>query len=207
MPTPPHIDACNRVLIVEGYSDLLFYAELLEFIGKLDGVFIKHFNGREDLAVKLETFLSPQLLQSKSVIGIIVDADADASAVATQLTQVLLKASGQTVKPGAWTNGNPRIGLFIAPDGKSKGEIESLVWQAWAADPNNTRPKQCVEAFVNCMKTAGFEPHSPDKGYVSSLLAIRNDDDPRLGPGARTRKIFDFNRSEYTALKTFLSGI
>jgi len=167
---------------------------------------MKHFNGREDLTTKLETFLTPQLLTSKAVVGIVVDANGNPSRTSTELSQLLSGISGQTVSVGTWSAGTPKIGLFVAPDGKSTGEIESLVWQAWAADPANAKPRQCIESYVGCMNAVGFKSQSPDKGLVSSLLAIRNDDDPRLGPGARTKRIFDFNRPQYSPLKIFLSG-
>jgi hypothetical protein len=55
------------------------------------------------------------------------------------------------------------------------------------------------------MEKAGFAARSPDKGLIGALLAIGNDDDPRLGPGARA-KVFDLNRVEYSELKLFLGG-
>jgi hypothetical protein len=206
MPEAPKLENCGRVLIVEGYSDLLFYAELLEVLEKHGQVFIKHFNGRSDLPTKLETFLTPQLLALKQAVGIIVDADANAQSTVSEFTGVLTRITGQSVINGSWTSAQPRIGLFVTPDGNSNGEVETLVWQAWSGDPANQRPRQCVDDFVACMRSAGFEAQSTDKGFVSSLLAIRNDDDPRLGPGARAN-IFDFDRPEFSQLKQFLSAI
>jgi hypothetical protein len=74
MSVRPNIKDYSRILIVEGYSDLLFYAEVLERIDKT-GVFIKEMNGRESLGEKLDAFLTPVLLAEKESIGIIVDAD------------------------------------------------------------------------------------------------------------------------------------
>ena len=190
--------------MVEGYGDLLFYAELLETLGLYGQVFIKQFNGRGDLATKLETFLTPELLASKAAFGLLVDADTNAQSTASEFSRVLLRITRQTVSHGAWTQGPPRIGLFVTPDGTSDGEIETLVWQAWSSDPANSGPRRCVDDFITCMRGAGFTPDSPHKGLVSALLAIRHDDDPRLGPGARA-KVFDFGRPEFLALREFLS--
>jgi len=209
MPNAPKIENCDRLLLVEGYSDLLFYAELLKALGRHEGVFIKPVTGRSNLTVNLDTFLTPQLLAEKTAIGLIVDADTNAQGISDSLSGVLSKVTGQVVSAGNWTNGKPRIGFFVVPDGSSSGEIESLVWQAWAGDPANSRSRQCVESYVGCMNEAGFQPHSPHKGLISSLLAIRYDEDPRLGPGARGARegIFDFTRPEYNPLKTFLSKL
>jgi hypothetical protein len=206
MAEAPKLETCDRVLIVEGYSDLLFYAELLEALGKHGGVFIKHFNGRPDLATKLETFLTPQLLTTKQALGVIVDADTNPQGTSVQLAQLLTRLTGQTVAAGMWTAGKPRIGLFVTPDGTSAGEVETLAWRAWSSDPANAQPRRCIDEFVACMSKAGFTARSSDKGVVSALLAIRNDDDPRLGPGARA-KVFDFARPEFSPLKQFLSAL
>src|SRR5881628_1162538 len=104
MPAPPKLENCDRVLIVEGYSDLLFYAELLEALGRHGQVFIKHFNGRSDLATKLETFLTPQLLATKQAFAVIVDADSNARKTASELVRLLAGVTGQAVAAGAWTN-------------------------------------------------------------------------------------------------------
>ena len=101
--------------------------------------------------------------------------------------------------------GQPNIGLFVTPDGNSNGEIETLVWRAWSNDPANEQPRQCIVDFVDCMTKASLKAKSPDKGLLNALLAIRNDEDPRLGPGARA-KVFDFDRPEYAQLKEFLSA-
>jgi hypothetical protein len=199
-----YIEDFERLLLVEGYSDLRFYAELLEHVGKAGQVFIKDFSGREELASKLAAFLTPQLLSMKIAIGVVVDADEDARQAERALAGALSRATQQEVNAGKWTNGRPRVGLFVAPGQGQPGEIETLVWRAWAEERANTPQRDCIERFVACMSGAGAIPRSRDKGFVSALLAIRNDDDPRLGPGAQAR-IFDFNRPEYEALKQFLA--
>ena len=55
------------------------------------------------------------------------------------------------------------------------------------------------------MAIVGYHAQSPDKGLLSTLLAIRYDEDPRLGPGAR-RKVFDLQRHEFAKLREFLSN-
>jgi hypothetical protein len=43
------------------------------------------------------------------------------------------------------------------------------------------------------------------KGLIGALLAVKSDEDPRLGPGAR-ENVFDLARPELTKLREFLSG-
>ncbi len=198
------IEDFDRVLGVEGYSDLLFFAELLEEIGKHGRVFIKEIEGTFGLEKKLEALISPALLSAKKKIGFIFDADTDAHSTRNKLQRLLSTLTGQAVKDGEWTNGVPQIGLFIVPGGSVNGEIETLVWQSWTSDPANAGQRQCIEQFIACMQNQQAKSRSADKAPVGALLAIRYDDDPRLGPGARAN-VFDLRRPEYDSLKTFLA--
>jgi hypothetical protein len=199
------IEDFDRVLVVEGYGDLLFYAEVLEFVGKLEQVFIKQLGGNSDLERKLETLVNPVMLARKKSIAFVFDADENPQSTRQSLEHSLSRLTGQQVRDGQWTQGTPKIGLFIVPGNGTKGEIETLVWRSWAADPANAGQKQCIEDYLACMRAGNAVARSPDKGLVGALLAVRYDEDPRLGPGARA-KVFDLNRPELQNLRNFLAG-
>jgi hypothetical protein len=199
------IEDYDRVLVVEGYGDLLFYAEVLEELGRDEKVFIKELGGNFGIRAKLETFVNPGLLNSKSAIAFIFDADTSPDVTRNSREQLLSELTGQAVVDAKWTAGKPSIGLFIVPGGNQVGEIETLVWNSWANDAQNARQKQCIESYITCMQGAGATAHSEAKGLVGALLAIKCDDDPRLGPGARNN-VFDLTRPELLPLRTFLSG-
>lgn len=206
----PKLEQCARVLVVEGYSDLLFFAEVLESLGNPSGVFIQELGGsgnfrrnRRRMKPALETFLAPSLLAQKTAIGVVVDADTNPAATSQTLETVLSTITDQPVKTGTWTAGPPSIGLFVVPGGGRPGEIETLVWEAWSSDPANAGPKTCVDTFLACMDSHGKTAHSPDKGRIGALLSVLSDEDPRLGPGARDR-VFDFTRPELQPLLAFL---
>ena len=217
MPNPQRsLNGSPRLLIVEGYSDLRFYAEYLEHLGRYgDDVFIEDLKGGKNLSAKLRVLLRPDFLLSerKTKIGIIVDADitparSQTSAAAAKIDSVrniLHEITGRRIDHGLWDEreGQCKMGFFVAPDGQSDGEVETLVWKAWASDPKNSATRQCIQNYVACMKSTGLEAKSPDKGLIHSFTAIANDEDPRLGPTAQTGK-FDFNRPEFDPLRNFL---
>jgi hypothetical protein len=200
----PRIDDFKQVLFVEGDSDLHFYKALLRSRFDLE-VFIRNCQGRDQTKKTLELDVKPSFLAEKSHLAVIVDADHDARAPSDSFTNLLEKLTGQKVVAGRWTAGQPRVGLWIAPDGKNAGEIETLVWQAWSSNSSNAKPKACIESFVACMAKTGCHAKSPDKALVGSLLAVCNDDDPRLGPGARAG-VFDFESPAFAPLLEFLKG-
>jgi len=199
------IENFDQVLVVEGYGDLLFYAELLEELGAHEKVFIKELGGKSGIKTNLDTFINPDLLRSKAAIAFIFDADTAPVTTRNSLQNLLSEIIGKPVVDGQWSGGNPNIGLFIVPGGDQAGEIETLVWDSWAGDPSNAAEKRCVEGYISCMQTAGAAAHSPAKGQIGALLAIKNDEDPRLGPGARG-KVFNLERPELQKLRGFLSG-
>jgi hypothetical protein len=202
----PKIENFTRVLVVEGYSDQLFYLAVLKAIGKEGLVFVKEFGGKDNLKEKLDTFITPQLLAEKTHIAVIVDADKSPEGTFTSLSTRLAELTKQQIQPsGMWTNGSPRSGLFVAPDVRTSGEIETLVWRAWSAISSNATAKAHVEDYIAKMKNAGHSAHSPDKGLLGALLAILNDEDPRLGAGAR-EGVFDFTTPEFRELREFFAA-
>lgn len=199
-------EASTRVLVVEGHSDMYFYLAVLKAIGKEGMVYVQQFGGKDNLKANLENLINPLLLSEKSHIAVIVDADESAEGTFTSLSTRLAELTQQEIQPsGMWTNGSPRIGLFIAPDAITPGEIETLVWRAWSAVPSNGAMKGHVEDYIARMADAGHRAHSPDKGLLGALLAVLNDEDPRLGAGAR-EGVFDFATPEFRALREFLAA-
>lgn len=199
---------CLKVLVVEGYGDLTFYAEFLDRLGKYDGVFIQNMGGRERLMAELETFISPALLATKSHIAVILDNDDASPDFAGRVKGKLDALTRRSLSEGQWTEGAPdaKVGFFIAPAPGEVGEIEDLVWQAIAGDPTHAEEVHCVGNYLACMK-AGETLASPRiaKRRLGSWLAVHHEDDPRLGPAARGQKI-DFSAPALGRLKTFLSN-
>jgi hypothetical protein len=205
MAGKPKIEESDRILVAEGYGDLLFYAEVLEDLG-VEKVFIQEIGGNAGRSSKLKAFVNQGLLGSKSSIAFIFDADSEPEATRTSLQNLLSGITGQSIIDGQWSVGMPKIGLLIVPGGNQTGEIETLVWNSWANNAANAEQKQCVEDYMACMQTASAKAHSPAKGLIGALLAVKSDEDPRLGPGAR-QNVFDLGRPEFQKLREFLSGL
>lgn len=195
----------EKVLVVEGHDDLFFYAEILEDVGKHNQVFIKPLGGKSNFLTLLPTFITPTRLERNVSLGFIVDADENPDGTKRSLEKLLSELTGQTVVEGQWTAGKPKIGLLIMPGGAAKGEIETLVWQSWSSQPANDGQRQCIVDFVKCMSDQGVVAKSMDKALLGSLLAIKHDEDPRLGPSTKA-KVFDLKHPHFDVLRQFMSG-
>jgi len=199
---------CSKVLVVEGYGDLTFYAEFLERLGKFEGVFIQNMGGRERLMVELDTFINPPLLANKTHIAVILDNDDASPDFADRVKNKLDELTQRSLAEGKWTERTPdaKVGFFIAPAPGEVGEIEDLVWEALVGDATRAEEIRCVENYLACMKAGETAANRRiAKRKLGSWLAVHHEDDPRLGPAARDRKI-DFNAPPLARLKTFLSG-
>ena len=197
------------ILFVEGYSDLTFYAELMEHIGLIDRCFIQDLGGkgREKLRNEASLLLKPDNLARISAVGVLLDADDDA-ARAFELARNALKDVVEVEIPrmGEWVqagDSNVRFGVFIVGGTGQQVEVESLAWAAWSGKRDNRTFRGCVDDFVKCAAGCGKKLKSIDKVRIGAVLSVLNEDDPRLGPGT-SAKAFDFEAAEFAALRKFL---
>lgn len=198
------------VLFVEGYSDLTFYIELMEDLGKDKQTFIQDLGGNGRALLEKEVFLllKPDNLDKIRTVTVLLDADDDGEAAFRSAQAALKAALGVIIsQPGTWMigpNGKTKFGVFIVGGSDGRGEVETLAWAAWRNQTANIPLADKVEQFV---RDATPEPQQLPKPYkvrIGTMLAIRHTDDPRLGPGARDG-VFDFAAPELAELRKFLS--
>lgn len=199
---------CDKLLFVEGATDSMFYRAFLKHIGRLDGVWVRDFGSKSKILKRsaLEDAMRPDRLKTKRAVAILVDADDNPSGTIHSLRDSLKAILGREVTEGGWSAGEPRVGFFVTPDGKSPGEIETLVWSVWSEKAGHAEGKQSVLDHLARMEAAGWPAKSPDKARIAAFLAAAYDEDPRLGAGARER-LFDFDDPGFDRLREFLKGL
>lgn len=196
---------CDKLLFVEGATDSMFYRAFLKHIGCIDGVWVKDFGGKNKLLKRnvLADALRPDQLETKRAVAIMVDADDNASGTIQSLGNSLKAIFDRDVAESEWSEGEPRVGFFVTPDGASSGEIETLVWNVWSEKKEHAAGKESVLMHLTKMESAGWKSKSPDKGRIAAFLAAAYDEDPRLGAGAREGQ-FDFDDPGFGRLRKFL---
>ncbi len=208
MRAPKKIEDFRKVLVVEGYSDRHFCAEFLAHLGRDNQVFIEILDGGGNLEKALTALLNRRLLAEKTHIGVLVDADENGHGTADRVARLFADLAGRVVVEGQWAEGAPdaKVGFFVAPSPGEVGEIEDLVWRTIADDPQKREETRCVETFLACMNAGQTaETRRVAKRKLGSWLAVKHEDDPRLGPAARDRK-FDFDAPALARLKAFFNG-
>jgi hypothetical protein len=201
-----------RVLFVEGYSDLTFYAEVLEHLDLHAGSFIQDLGGKGRLKLRDQArlLLKPDNLTAIESVAVVLDSDGKPGPSFDLARDAMRDAVGVDIpRAGEWFGGSDdrtKYGVFIVGDSADIVEVESLAWRSWIGDDRNSQFRQCVEAFSDCARGSGKTLRSADKVRVGTLLSVLNEDDPRLGPGARAG-IFPLDAKEFEALRSFLRGM
>lgn len=197
------------VLFVEGYSDLTFYIELMEELGKDGQTFIQDLGGNGRTMLEKEAFLllKPDNLQAIQAVAVLLDADDDGAA-AFRSAQAALKAALRVdvLQPKTWVVGpdsKTKFGIFIVGGPDGRGEVESLAWEAWRSQAGNLQLSDTVEGFVKDVTPNDKPLAKPDKVRIGAMLSVRHTDDPRLGSGARAG-VFDFASPAFADLRKFL---
>ena len=139
-------------------------------------------------------------------IAVVLDADDNADASFTLARDAIRDVLGMDVaEPESWfeePHTKARVGVFISGGPDGTGEVESLAWDAWQSDTDNSTLKECVEEFIGCSRKGGLKLQSLDKVRIGAALSVLNEDDPRLGAGARA-KVFNFDSAQFSALREF----
>lgn len=196
---------CDRLLIVEGATDSMFYRAFLKRLGRLDGVWVQDFGSKSKILKRslLQDALRPDRLKKMQAIAILLDADENPAGTIHSLKDSLQVILGREVTEGEWSDGKPRVGFFVTPDGTNPGEIETLVWNVWSEKTEHAAGKESVLTHLTTMEAAGWPAKSPDKARIAAFLAAAYDEDPRLGAGAR-EGLFNFDDPGFDRLRTFL---
>lgn len=183
------------VVFVEGYSDLCFYAELLERVGFAQGQYYIHDLGGKDrgnLISAARLLLKPDNLEHIRHVVVVYDSDGNADASFASAQGSLREATGVVIpSPSIGTQHNQvSYSILIAGTQPGQGEIESLACAALAEKPAQTQLLDCVRGYLDCLSSRRIPLRSPDKVRLGAALAVLHEDDPRLGPAARAG-VFD----------------
>ena len=145
-------------------------------------------------------------------LGIIRDANSSADS-AFQSVQGCLRNSDLPVPPSLAnrraTGTNPAdarkpltVSVFILPDNKSQGELETLLYRTLSRDI-----VKCIDDFVECAKAAtGVSPSKPDKARVAAYVAVQKREPHSLAVSAR-QGVWDFNHDELSSVGEFLQEL
>ena len=115
-------------------------------------------------------------------LAIVLDAEEDATATFAGLRDALINAGLPAPDAlGQITAGPLRVGIFLVPDNRSAGKIETLCLRSVENDP----AWKCLDGFFRCVEENGCTlPVNMDKARAQAFLATRSQPDLPVGLAA-----------------------
>jgi hypothetical protein len=205
-----------KQLLVEGRTPQLFFAEFLNALHIAD-IEIHDFGSNEKLSPFLKAFCNrPEFKQIVTGLAIVRDAEFPPSApdASTNPSSVerafesvcysLRTANQQTPSaPALFTEGKPKIGIFILPNCRDDGMLETLCFESVKTDA----VIGCIDSFFDCMATAtDSRPRNMPKARTFAYLATRDITDPLVGRAAQM-KLWPWDSPVFAPLKDFFSQL
>ena len=208
----------ERLLLVEGKTDKEFFDRLCmnqlgdDYVTNLQ---ILPYDGKDSLKSFLEVLLTLPKFEEVTHLGIVRDADFTGGALASiqgilrQLPQ--LQQYSNSIRHNQFTGTNPSIGIFIMPNGKDLGMLETLVLDALKSieeETSNVKPiMRCVEDYFNCLDSQGVIPKQErsDKAQlviyqetaelkIRTYMAGQNVDENSQSRNTKLNEAFDLYR-------------
>ena len=152
--------------------------------------------------LKTDGFYNPP--QTPMVTHLVIIRDNEEDNAFESVKNIVLKADLKPPKENAqFSNGTPRVGIFIMPGPKMEGTmIEDLCLKS--VEPNPAM--KCVTSFADCISKLDDKPTNMPKAKVQAFLAAQPEIVTHLGLGAE-KGYWDFSSPAFDGLKAFLNDL
>ena len=204
----------SKLLLVEGKDEDNFFDEFLKKTG-IGGIQIIPCGGRDNFQNEfLATIRTPGFVEKVESLALIQDADNSAKAAFNRVYNILRRNEFKPPdKHGEFKEDkkrNLKTGVFIIPDGKNSGMLESLCLSSVKSQHIN----KCIDSFMDCVDKQPVEdnsfykkkPKNKDKARLRAFLAAMEKDCPSLGVAAQ-KSYWDFKSPAFKPLLNFLQNI
>ena len=201
----PELITKKKLVAVEGKDEIAFFAELLKHMGMKNIIDILEVKGKDNFKEEMPLLTKSPGFSGLEAIAIIRDADDSCQNAFKSVVGVLKKINLKApARPGEFSRGNPKVGVFIMPDNKNDGKLETLCLET----VKEKEGMKCVNQFIACASQMENPPKEKDidKVKVQTFLAIMPEVPDKLGVGAK-KKCWDFDSSELAPLKNFISEL
>jgi len=195
----------KRLLAVEGKDEVSFFNELFKHMGMEDIVDVQEVGGKDQFKKKIPALKTIPGYSNLEAIAIIRDADESVENTFKSVGGVLKESGLQTPKnPGEFSQGTPKVGVYIMPDNKNSGALETLCLRT----VKDKKEMDCVKQFIDYANRLENPPKEKDidKAKVQAFLAIMPKVPDMLGIGSQ-KGYWDFDSPQLTPLREFLSEL
>lgn len=190
----------QKLLLVEGHEDELFFEALLRHMG-INTIQILPIAGKEKLRERLKLLVVSPRYSEVISLGIVRDADKDPKgafeSVCGALKHVNLSIPETPLVP---TGSGPQVTVVIIPEPDTPGMLEDVCLSSVGEDP----AMLCVENYFKCLKKQKASiPKNYSKGKVQVFLGSRSEAGKRLGEAAQAG-YWPLDHNAFEQLRDFL---
>lgn len=192
----------KKVLAVEGKDEVNFFNALLKYVRIIDFE-VHEVGGKQQFKKKLPALVRVNGFSNVEVLAVIRDADNNAKAAFQSIKKIIegekLKSPNQMNR---FSDGNPKIGIFIMPGNSDTGMLEDLCLKTVKDHP----AMSCVKLFMDCISKLKNKPKNIAKASAQVFLAAMPNIANSVGIGAQ-KEYWNFNSEELKNLKSFIDNL
>lgn len=194
----------EKVIVVEGRDDEMFFKKLLEKLKIID-IQVFKIGGKGEFKNKFQKVPKFPGFKNVKKIVIILDADKSYQNAKQSIKDNINKKFKASDEPLVFSSSNPNVAYFIMPNNKDKGMMETL---CIASQKNSPAMKQ-VDKFideVNSDDKIKKKPKNEDKAKAQAYLSVM----PKISYGMAygvVKNYWNLDYSDFQKLIDFLKSI
>ena len=197
----------EKLLLVEGKDEEVFFKVFLEKKNIKD-IQIRSSGGKQQFQKLFPAIKKASGFDKVISLAIIHDADTDAERAFQSICSVLKNNGMETPdRISSFVSNSPKIGVFIIPDGKNEGKLESLCLSTVKSEDLI----ECIDSFMKCieknLKDSDYKiPKNIHKAKCRAFLSAMEADTPSLGIAAE-KGYWNFDSEKLKPLLDFLKQL
>ena len=194
----------SKQLLVEGIDDSEFFKALLKHL-TISDIQVQNIQGKDKLRQFLTLLVSATNFESVQSVGVIRDADQDASAAFDSVCSALkLVDLNRPRQVGTISTGQPRTGIYILPGlDANSGMLEDLCLNMLETEAAIV----CIDEYFQCLSSEGIQPpRNFAKAKITAFLASRHELKQRVGY-AMNQDYWNWEHPCLSPLKEFLKAL
>ena len=194
----------EKILLVEGQDEVNFFKVLFRK-KDIQNIQVIESGGNKQFNIEnLSALTNISGFEKVTSLAIIQDADQDPQSRFNSICDTLRKCDlNSPSQVGSFNIASTlKVGIFIIPDGKSKGMLESLC----LSTVESRETMKCVDEFMDCVEKLDKKPKNKDKSRHRAFLAAMEEDTSSLGIAAQ-KGYWDFDSDKLKLLLEFVKNI
>jgi hypothetical protein len=193
----------SKLLLVEGKTSLEFFKAYLRYLKLHGDIETRDFGGIGDFGTYLRTLQATSGFHEVETLAIVRDAELNAQDALQSVRNHLLNRGLPTPSAhGQFTQGTPRVGVFILPDGSNPGMLETICMQSVNDDP----VMPCLNTYFDCLHDLDSSSSKTAKARAHAYIASKPRSDLLVGQAAHAG-YWNWQSNAFVPLNEFLSQL